>query len=258
MQGGYQIQTPPMTKVNKFLLIAMAACFVINFVCSKTLGLSLTPFLGLSGSGVSGGMIYQFFTYPFIASNFLEVLFSGLLLWFIGSELEQTWGSERYGFLLACSVLIGGLFYCLISLIFFQGSPFFQYPLWGMSGVSSGLCVVYGRLYPEREFSFMMLIPVKAKYFTWILVGMVLFSGLSSPSGIGAWGQLGTMGGAFLMSFFIYHPALNPLLSVFKKSSGTRVNSVLRKKKPKASHLSLVGDEEHRADGEEKPPKYWQ
>jgi len=252
-QGGYQIQTPPMTKVNRVVLIMMSACFLVNFICMTTLNMPLGPFLGLSGSGLSDGLLYQLFTYPFITQGFFEVLFSGLLLWFIGSELELLWGSERYGFLLACSVASGALFYGLISFLFFKDSGFFNFPLIGMGGVSSGLCVVYGRLYPDRQFSFMMLIPIKAKYFTWILVGMVLFSGLSTPSGIGAWGQLGAMGGAYFVSMFLFHPSLNGLMDFLsgKRSSSSKPG------RGKSSHLSIVREDEPPKE-EDRPPRYWQ
>ena len=90
-----------------------------------------------------------------------------------------------------------------VSFLFFSGSPVFSFPLVGLSGIVSSLCVAYAVIFPDRVFSFMMIIPIKARYFCMILVAISLYQGLSGPMGVGAWGQLGGIISAYLFMILV-------------------------------------------------------
>lgn len=168
------------------------------------------------------------------------------MLWLMGSEFESNWGKKRYIHFLLSVVIGGGLLYLLVCALFFQGSGVFSFPLMGLSGIVSSLCVAYAIIFPDRVFSFMMLIPVKAKYFCMILVAISLFQGLSGPMGVGAWGQLGGVLSAYLFMLFVSNRNLKQLSK--KIGEMTQFKSV---KKSKAK-LSIVKDDQ------DEPPKYWQ
>ena len=193
---------PSLGRVNKTLLITAASLFLFSSILEVTLSLRLTSILGLTAKSFWSGQIYQIATYPLIANGLVNCVFNGLILWFIGSTFEATWGEKRYIFFLVCSSLGGGLFFIFISTLFFYNSPLAFYPLSGLAGVCSALCIAYATIYPNRIVSFMLLFPMKAKTFCFILIGMELYQGIFSPGGILSWGHIGTMLSGFLMLLY--------------------------------------------------------
>jgi membrane associated rhomboid family serine protease len=233
-----QMYLPKLSRVNKFIIGAMVAFFILNAILSSFAGLSLVKLMGLSLDGIQNGFVFQFVTYPLVASGLMDVVFTGLLIWFLGSDLEKMWGQKNYISYLLLTAVFTGLFYLLISLV---NSKLAVYPIYGMSIFSSAMCVSYAVIYPDRVFQFFMLIPVKAKYFCLILAGMSLYNGIFSPGGAVAWAQLFSMGIGFGFVFFVrskyYHGIFGRL-------------SFKGRRKSKAN-LKIVKDDQ-------KPPRYWQ
>lgn len=235
-----QFHAPPLTKVNKIILIASASCFLVASILKAIGAFSLVSILGLSASGLFKGLVYQLITYPFVETNLMSVLFNSLVVWFIGSELERQWGQKIYIRFLLLTILGVGLIYSLVNLIFLFGTPYYFASIHGLSGINFALLIAYSMLYPDRQMAFMMIFPMKAKVFCWILAGieayMAVFSSLST-----AWAHLLAMG----ISFLIIHFQTNPLI---KKALHTSWKPRSGGKK----HLYVVKDDD------QKPPKYWQ
>jgi membrane associated rhomboid family serine protease len=241
-----QVYLPRLTLVNKILIIAVSALFVLGFILRSTMGFEISSLLGLSASQVNHGFIHTFLTYPLANQSLLEVILNSLMLWLMGSEFEENWGRSRYLKFLFTVIVGGGLIYYLISMLFFSGHIVYGFPLTGLSGVVASLCVAYAVIYPTRVFSFMMVIPIQAKYFCWILVVIALYQGVSSPLMIGSWGQLGSILCGFLFMVIISNRNFKALSD--KITSMTQLSG---KKKSKAK-LSIVREDN------DKPPKYWQ
>ena len=246
MQSQSQIYLPKLTNINKFLIILASSCFILEFILSKTSSIYLGSILGLSAEHIRSGHLYSLITYPFLSRSIIEVILNCLMLWLMGSEFEANWGSKRYLNFILTVVIGGGLLYLGVSFLFFSGSPVFSFPLVGLSGIVSSLCVAYAVIFPDRVFSFMMIIPIKARYFCMILVAISLYQGLSGPMGVGAWGQLGGIISAYL--FMILVSNRNFKLLSEKMGKMTQLKKV---KKSKAK-LTIVKDDN------EEPPKYWQ
>lgn len=244
MQGA-QFHTPPMTKINKMIIIAMASIFVLNTILIKTSGISLIPFLSLSVGGIKSGLIYQFITYPFIESGLMGVIFEGLLVWFIGSELEQKWGGKFYLEFLLVAILTSGPFYFIITSIF---PSLGAYPLMGLTSFTYALLMAYAIIYSERQLTFMLLFPMKAKYFCMLLAGIQLYMGLTSGAGGSSLSHLVAMGGAFVFLQYKSMKARGVSLETLKKQ---------RHKEKMKSKLSIVRDEP-KDHADQKDPKYWQ
>ncbi len=236
----YQFQAPPLTKLNKFILIATAACFIVASILKAIGGFSLVGVLGLSGHGLFSGLIYQLFTYPFVEINLMGFIFNSLVVWFIGSELESSWGSKVYLRFILLTVGGVGLIYALIGLLFFFGTPLYFSSIHGLSGINFALLMAYALLYPDRQMAFMMLFPMKARTFCWILAGIEAYMALMSSSA-SSWAHLMAMGISFLIIHFQANPLINKVLHTSWKP---------RSKGKK--HLYVVKDED------KKPPKYWQ
>lgn len=236
-----QVQMPPLTKINKVLIIVTGALFLLNTILLKTTGLSLLGVFGLSSGKFLEGHIYQLVTYPLITNGLMSFLFDALLFWFLGSELESIWGPRRYISFLLTTVVGAGLIYIIINLLFLSNGLLSLYPFSGLAGTGAAMCVSYAILFPERTFSFMMVFPIKAKYFCLILIGMSLYSGFFSPAAAGAWGQLGAMVMAVLWMYFVTKGVKIPNLGDSKAVKSRNKN-----------HLKIVKNDD------EKPPRFWQ
>jgi hypothetical protein len=67
----YQFQAPPLTKVNKGIIIAAGVGFILAAIGKAIGAFSLINILGLSGSGILSGFVFQFITYPFVETQFM-------------------------------------------------------------------------------------------------------------------------------------------------------------------------------------------
>lgn len=230
MNGG--IYLPPLTKLNKTIIIAIAAMFLLTSILSRGFGISLDAVLALSTLGVSKGLIFQLITYPIIGGGLIAVVFNALLFWFIGCDLERQWGVKRYLTFLAVAIIGGGLVFLGITALIYGTLPTI---LAGMTGATSALLMAYAILYPDRIFTFMLIFPMKAKYFCMILVAMQLYMAFFSLNALSSWGVLGSM-----LSGFLY------MMAVSRQSFKIKLP-----KKKKKNHLRVVPDDDT-------PPKYWQ
>lgn len=236
-----QFQAPPLTKTNKIILILSVACFIASSVGKAIGAFSLPSILGLSGSGVLSGFVFQFITYPFVETQLLGFLFNSLLVWFIGSEIEKMWGEKLYQRFLGLIVLICGLVYALVGILLFNGTALYSTPLFGLSGINFALLIAYATLYPDRQLSMMLIFPMRARTFCFILIAIELYSGIFS-SYLSSWAHLLSMALSFLFIRYQHLPLIHQMMN---KSFGGE------SKKAKKGHLRIVKDEK------KDPPRYW-
>jgi membrane associated rhomboid family serine protease len=192
---------------------------------------------------------WQLFTYMFLHSNgVFHILFNMLSLWWFGSELEQRWGPKFFlTYYLVCGVG-AGLIYMLGTLGYYLVTDrvgAMAAPLVGASGATYGLLLAYGILFGERMIFFMMLFPMKAKYFT-LIIGLVELVTLLD-SGIGSQvANLAHLGGIAVGFLF--------LNVVARWRARSRSGATSRR----GRRLKLVVNNERDNPKEDKDgPKYW-
>lgn len=230
------IYLPKLTPINRGIIIISAVIFILNAILSMSgIGVNLFSMASLSVLGMGSGLVHTLITYPLISQGFFEILLNSLMLWLMGSEFEVLWGQKRYLTFLASATIGGGIIFLLISGFLFHRA-LVGFPLSGLSGLVSSLCMAYAIIFPDRIFSFMMIIPVKAKYFGWLLALVSLYQGLRGPMGAGSWGHLGSLLSAYLFMVYI---------------SRSKVKKV---KKSKAN-LKIVANSED--ESQSSKPKYW-
>lgn len=243
-----QMHVPPLSKINKIIIIGHVGLFLMNSLLGAASGVSLVGFLGLSIGGVSKGLVYQILTFPFMEANFLSVLFNSMLVWFIGGDLESRWGEKFYAKFLVISTVVSGIVYLLISLAA-KGALAYT-PLMGLGGVVFALLMAYGIIFSERQLTFMLLFPMKAKYFCMVLAGIELYMGIFSPNGKASWAHLSAA-----LAGFIYLKTKS--MKARGQSLGDAMKSKAPKKKRGRGNLRIVKDEEGQRP-DPKDPKYWQ
>ena len=248
-RGNMNFQMPVLSPFNKGLIISFASIFLIDSILGKAAGVNFAAFMGLSAPKFFSGHIYEILIYPFLGSELLEVLFDCLILWFIGSELEYMWGRKRYISFILSSTIGGGVIFVVFQLLFFQGSMSYFFPLTGLGGACNALLLAYGILFPDRTL-YLLVFPIKAKYFCMILVAMQVFTGVFSSGAVLAWGHLGAMFSGFIFMFLVSNPKFK---KYFLKKGSVMPRSAVRK-----SHLTLVDDDGDKDSDDNDPPKYLQ
>lgn len=181
MTQGPVFQTAvPLTRTVKWLVIINVAVWIGLVLILQGIVLRNSIIFDIFGLTpyklINEFWVWQPFTYMFIHSNgVFHVLFNMLVLWWFGSELEARWGQRFFlTYYLVCG-LGAGLIYVAGSLIYyFMTSQVMSLaaPLVGASGATYGLLLAYGILFGERVIYFMMLFPMKAKYFA-MIIGLV-------------------------------------------------------------------------------------
>jgi len=235
-----QMYVPTLTQTNKVILIICAVIFFLSSLLELAIGFSFMPYLAVSWKGVAQGGLHQLVTFAFFDKGFFSVLFNGLIVWFLGSELEGNWGRKLYlKFLLSCS-LGASLFYVALGAIF-SSSIIASLPMMGLGAITFGMMGAYAIIYSERYFTFMFLFPIKARYFCMILAGVQIYTAIFSPYAKTA---LGHLAGMAVGIGFLYAKSF---LARRKREGSDREFQV------KKSHLKLV-----KKDDDDQHPKYWQ
>jgi membrane associated rhomboid family serine protease len=172
--GGFGFFPP----VIKSLLIANVAVFLLQlFLSSYTLrGVPLEQliyrYFALIPMGY-GFKIWQLFTYMFLHSpnNFTHILFNMFALWMFGMELEHVLGSRKFFLYYILCGIGGGIANLLMGPLFQHPSPTI-----GASGAVYGVLLAFGLIFPDRLIFFYFLIPIKAKYFVLIYLGLEILA----------------------------------------------------------------------------------
>lgn len=242
-----QFQMPSIGPVVKSILIACVVVFLAQLTVERFFGLPLSVYLGFVPLALLHGWIWQPFTYAFLHGDILHILFNMLILWSIGSELENAWGTKFFlVYFFSCSVG-AALTYALFTAIG-VGSSDPTVPVVGASGAIYGLLLAYGILFGERILYFFMIFPMKAKYFVAILGGIVLVTTVFyADGGVAHTAHLGGM---------VVGLGILVALAYWRRRERTQMaeskDALERQRRIRsAKHLRLVKDEDN---GPKKPP----
>ena len=120
---------------------------------------------------------WRFLTSAFLHGPLIHIGFNMLALWMLGGYLEQLLGRMRFAALYLISALGGSVAYLLLNPVTSNTGVV------GASGAVYGLLVAFGFLHPNAKLALMFVpVPIAAKYFIPILLGLDLFSGVTGFS----------------------------------------------------------------------------
>lgn len=212
-----------LTPTVKALLIAQLVVFILQQTADRFFGTNLLGVLGLVPAGVVfDWRVWQFVTYMFLHGDVMHLVLNLLMLVFIGTELESIWGRWKFlKFFFACG--LGAALLYLLMQVFVSGGLYT--PLVGSSGGIYGLLAAYGLYFGDRVLLFMLLFPMKARNFIWVLAGVEFMTTLFSPRGwLSSVAHLGGMGAGFLLIWGgAFLAARKRLKQVNKRPSHLRV-----------------------------------
>ncbi len=247
-----------LTPAIKVLLIASIAIYLIQHTLDQFFGFHITHTLGLVPEKfVLGFAFWQIVTYSFLHGPPWHLFFNMLMLLFIGIEIEARWGVRKFLKYYFFCVVSAGLAYILMQFVMVDR---LSQPMVGASGGIFGLLIAYGILFGERTMLFMMLFPMKAKHFIWILAGIEIMTLVYSPgASLSGVAHLAGMAAGFVYlvgtAYYRLHYA-----SKSKALLGKITDRKSRKKKD-ATHLRLVSNKppnpkEFDSDSD-RDPKTW-
>lgn len=250
MRSGFSFGVPFSPLVKNLVITNVAIWFAINILLDGIFKLNLGHYLSLiPGQVLFDYWLWQPLTYMFVHStSVMHIVFNMLMLWFMGSELENRWGSKFFLKFYLFTGVGAGLIYCLGSLFYslYTGTTLtLQIPVVGSSGAIFGLLLAYGIIFSERELYFFMLFPIKAKYFV-LIMGLIELANLVSNSFAGAEvAYLAHLGG--LISGFVY----------LRLQAHLSARANMKKNTPKSkAKLRLVVDNDDKSKSSS-GPKYW-
>jgi len=187
--------------------------------------------------------LWQILSHMFMHGGFMHIAFNMYALYAFGSPLEQMWGKNKFFFFYFSAGLGAALIHTGVNYYHFNagmadllssGVPeeqiqtllniprdivntqYNQYldfydsyntPAVGASGAIYGVLVAFGMSYPNSELFLIFLpVPIKAKYFIPVLIGLDLFSGVTGYSlfgqGIAHFAHIGGALFGFLMMWY--------------------------------------------------------
>jgi membrane associated rhomboid family serine protease len=115
-------------------------------------------------------------------ASWSHLLFSLLGLYFLGAPLERRWRAARFLFFLASAVLAGNLAALAVCALVSEGR-FHPDILFGPSAAIAAISVAWSRKYPDATVNFFFVLPVRARAFLWITLGLCVLD-LIYPAGM--------------------------------------------------------------------------
>lgn len=134
----------------KYLCLAMLGVFILDYL---PLARSASELMYFSREKILDGQIWRLVTFVFLppSGSLFWILISLYFYYFLGSALENRWGSARFNLFYLIGIL------CNIVAGFITGNGTNQF-------LNLSLLLCFAMLFPDQEFMLMMILPVKVKW----------------------------------------------------------------------------------------------
>jgi membrane associated rhomboid family serine protease len=202
-----------MTPMVRTLLVALAACYVLEMIAVHwLLRLDLLDLFWLTPRQVvESGHVWQVFTYMWLHDPVSpwHILLNGFGLYMFGGLLERRWGPRNFLFFYVATGLASGL------VILGAGWWFYpDVPTLGASGAVLGLAAAFGLVFADLPVFLFGVLPMRARTLLLLILAMVLLDWLLARPGISVAGHLGGLAsGALLVTGYWRPSRLRALLS---------------------------------------------
>ena len=143
-----------------YVILLYAVGFVLDLVEPNL----YYTWLALDAEAILRGQIWRIVTFIIQPPNsgIIFMVFALYFYYMIGRALEYSWGVFRFNLYFFMGVIFHVLAAILAYLIFGASLPM------GTFYLNLSLFFAYAVMFPNQEFYFMMLIPIKVKYLAWL------------------------------------------------------------------------------------------
>lgn len=156
--------------VTTILVLLIAGILLSTFAPRFTTG-----FLAVSAHNVLHGRIWQLVTYPFVSGSSMNLVFSGLMVLFVGSAIEREWKTASFLLLWMIISVVCGLLWVVVNLV--TGNDFIGM---GASACTYGLITTMGLIFRGRRF-FIFFATVESRYLVLILIAIGILMNIATP-----------------------------------------------------------------------------
>ncbi len=177
----------PTPVVLRLMIVLFAIWFtfavLINFASMQSAASLVQEYLALKATHViPGGFVWEPITYMWLheLQSPMHLLFNLLFLLFFGPPLERRWGGRAFLKFWVLAGIFAGFFSVLMGLLI---PEWFGDHIVGASGSLMAALVAFGLVQPNSEVLMFFVLPMKAKNFIWIALGLdILFFFASNPT----------------------------------------------------------------------------
>jgi membrane associated rhomboid family serine protease len=167
-----------------FLLVAMLVASVLAW---QSPGFeALAAFIP---GALLAGQLWRLVSWAFVEGNPLNLLFAGMMLWWLGPQLIHAWGERRFA-IRAIGITAGATIATTLLAVVW---PPANQPHVGAWPVIDALIVAWAMLYPDRQVNIYGILPVTGKMLALLTVGGTVLYSLAGRGGGGF--------GAFMLHF---------------------------------------------------------
>ena len=155
------------TDLMKYLCLSMLGVFILDYL---PLNQSASALLAFSRARIFQGEIWRLISFIFLppGGSIVFIIFSLYFYYFIGTSLEQRWGSKRFNIYYLLGI-IGNILAGFIT-----GYATNSY-------LNTSLLLSFAVLFPDTEFMLFFILPVKAKWFGIFAAALLIYEFLFSP-----------------------------------------------------------------------------
>ena len=162
------------------------------------------------------GEVWRIISWAFIpTSDFPWIIIELYFYYFIGSTLENAWGSGRFTIYYAMGIVLNIIYGLILSLA--MGTPVYITAFY----LNLSMFFAFAAMYPEQRVLVMFFIPVKVKWLAWIDAAFLIYRMLSACVA-GSW-AIAFLPLVAILNFFIF--CGDELTYGFRRSGFGNVNS---------------------------------
>ncbi len=152
----------------RYIVFGMLGVFLLEWF--TPLRGTVFAFLRFDRDQILAGQIWRLVTFIFLPpeSSLIFILFALYFYFFLGTSLENQWGSRRFNLYYLIGIL-GGIL----------GGFLFGYNT--NTYLNMSLFLAFAMLYPEMQITLFFILPVKVKYIAWVDAALLLYQLIVSP-----------------------------------------------------------------------------
>lgn len=205
------------------MLYIVLGTALVNILCLLDKTDLLYYVLCFNRQAILHGQVWRLFTYPltFFTSNILLTAIALLCYYSIGSIIERMWGTLRFNIFYFTGVILMDI-YCMI----FGGQADVSY-------LNMSLFLAYATMFPNAQFLFLYIIPVKAWIFAIIDLALVVIGLIMYPFPYNLFPLIA------LMNYFLFFG--KDVLNIIPLSWRIRRNKSVRKTPKQAKPIPFPG-----------------
>ena len=146
----------------RYIVFGMLGVFLLQWF--SPLGYTVWEFLCFDRGMILSGQVWRLVTYIFLppSSSLIFILLSLYFYYFLGTALENQWGSRRFNLYYLVGIL-GGI---LGGFIFGYNTNTY---------LNMSLFLAFAMLYPEMQINLFFFLPVKVKYIAWVDATLLVY-----------------------------------------------------------------------------------